>query len=532
MRIIITAALPYANGELHLGHLRSTYLPGDILARFYRLLGHEVYYLCATDEHGTPILFKAEEKGMKPEDYIEIWRKRHPTDLAGVLIRFTHFFATHTELHARITLDFYEKLKRFMEPRQVVEYWCSRENIPLPDRYVKGKCPFCGAEDQYGDVCEKCGRVIPPGALINPRCARCGAPAVLKKTEHLFFLLSRFQERLKEFLEAVKTTEDVKQYLRGWLEEGLKDWEIERSIEWGVKIPDREGVFYVWFDAPIGYISTLADYLSPLGKNWQEVWNSSKIIHIIGKDIIYHHFFFWPAMLVGYGAKLPDEIQVRGYLTLEGKKFSKSRGWYISIASWLNSGLDVEYLRFYLAYTTPLGMKDSDFSAREFRRVVNEELANNIGNLLHRVLKLLEKNGYVVEGGVNKEVYTKAVEAFRRWKHLMEEGHIDQALKVLTSLGHELNAYFQAEKPWENSAGEKAKETLRTVASALKLIFIGLYPVTPIKAREALGLLNQRLRVDEAPIPEGTKVLPPKIVFPKLTEEDERKLRGLYGKKG
>ncbi len=529
MRVLITAALPYANGELHLGHLRSTYLPADVFKRFLKLIGNEAIYVCGTDEHGTPILIKAEQVGMKPEEYIKIWRKRHAEDFKAMEIEFDIFYNTHNEIHFNLVWDFYEKLKPWIYEAPVLQYWCTKENRPLPDRYVIGTCPFCGAKNQYGDTCEVCGRAIPPGKLINPRCKICGAPAEVRQSRHLFFKLSEFSEKLREFAEKLETTEDVRRFVLSWIREGLKDWDIEREISWGVPIPGRKSVFYVWFDAPIGYITDLLKYCEERGeekKDCYEKWweKSDMLVHFIGKDIIYHHALFWPAMLMGAKRRLPTHLAVRGYLTLEGKKFSKSRRWYISIRDWVENKLDVEYLRFYLIYTTPSGTKDSDFSPEEFRKVINHELIDNYGNLLHRVVKLSKGK---VDGEL-EEPWEKALELAEEWKKLMLDIKLMEALRKVVDFTHELNSYFQKNEPWKRQ--ERKADVLFTTASALKLVTIMLSPVIPKYAEEASKVLNISLDWDLKPLERPHEFGEPKIIFRKVSEEDVKVIKGIYAK--
>ncbi len=526
MKTVVTAALPYANGELHLGHIKSTYLPADVYARFLRMLGRPVVYLCATDEHGTPILLKAEEKGVRPEEYVKIWRERHLRDLEFLLVKFDRFYATHSPEHIRLTQEIYRKLRDggYVYRSKVKQYWCPREERPLPDRYVVGVCPHCGARDQYGDQCEKCGKALQGGVLLQPVCKSCGAPAEIREGEHVFFRLSAFADRLSKFVHSVKAPESIKNFVLGWLED-LQDWDIERDISWGVPVPDSGGVFYVWFDAPIGYMSTLKKWCSEQGESFEEWW-SSHVVHFIGKDIAYHHFLFWPAMLMGSGYHLPDEIPVRGHLTLEGRKFSKSRNWYISIEQWRKAGLDPEYLRFYMTLTTQEGMRDSDFSATEFQKVVNEELVNNFGNLLQRTLKFSERFGSRVPEASLDTIFHRVEKAHEDYRRLMLDGKLAEALRLTCLLTHELNTYFQEEEPWKNP--EVAPKVVRTVASALKLVNEMLYPVLPGKCARVAELLGVEPGWGNHPLEPGHRLHRAKVLFPRVDEKAIKKLEGLY----
>ncbi len=528
-RTVVTAALPYANGELHLGHVKSTYLPADIFTRFMKFKGLPTVYVCASDEHGTPILFRSEKQGVKPEEYILKWRQSYFDDLSFVLIDFDKFYHTHSSEHIKITQEVYEKLKEkgYIKKLSVKQYWCPKENKPLPDRYVIGTCPFCEASEQYGDQCEKCGKVFTGGQLVNAICKTCGAKAEIRESEHVFFTLSNFSDKLEKFVENVDAPKDIKNFVLGWINDGLKDWDIERDISWGVPIPDSKGVFYVWFDAPIAYTSTLKKWCDEKGEKFEDWWDN--IVHFIGKDIAYHHFLFWPAILMGVDWKLPSMIPVRGHLTLEQKKFSKSRQWYISIKQWKELGFSPEYLRFFMTYTTPQGMKDSDFSAREFQKVINEELVNNFGNLLQRTLKFSERLGSKIEDVETDEIFKKVQESVNKYEKFMDETKLSEALKIAVGLIHELNVYFQRNEPWKNL--KIAPKVIRTVASSLVILNKLLYPILPLKSKKVAKLLNVDLVWEgKDALKVGHTLNKAEILFPKVDDDMMKKLEGLYKK--
>ena len=393
--VIITSALPYSNGDLHLGHLASTYLPADIFARFMRMAGKNVVFACGGDDYGTPILIKAEKEGISPEEYVERWHRRHKEDFEKVGISFDIYYQTHSQENRELAQHFFRKIheKGYIYKKEIKQFYCPNCKRFLPDRYIIGSCPYCGAENQYGDGCEVCGRTYEPTQLINPKCAVCGSSPVIKKTMHYFFKLSAFSEKLKEWLESNKNLqEDVKNYVLKWIEEGLKDWDITRDIEWGVPIPLEEAkgkVLYGWFENHLGYISFVLKYCKERGIDGTEFWNSSTIYHFIGKDIVYHHYLFMPAERMAEGTfKLPDYLPTRGHLLLEGKKFSKSRGWYISIRDFVNV-FPADYLRYYMASIVPYSQKDVNFSLKTFQEKINNELVAAVGNFIHRVLKFL-----------------------------------------------------------------------------------------------------------------------------------------------
>ncbi|MBR9680278.1 MAG: methionine--tRNA ligase [Candidatus Altiarchaeota archaeon] len=525
-KTVITAALPYANGELHLGHIKSTYLPADIYTKFLKFIGLPAIYLCANDEHGTPILLKSDDEKIAPEEYIKQWRTRHLNDLNFVLIDFDKFYATHSPEHLSLTQEIYNKLKKagHIKRGKVKQYWDSIENTPLPDRYVIGTCPHCDALEQYGDQCEKCAKVFVGGELKNPVAKRTGNKAEVREGEHVFFKLSTFSDKLKKFVEEIEAPQDVKNFVLGWVKDGLQDWDIERDIKWGIDVPDSNGVFYVWFDAPIGYYSTLKKWCIDNNENFKDWWNG-KVVHFIGKDIAYHHFLFWPAMLMGAGLNVPSSIPTRGHLTLENKKFSKSRNWYISIKDWKDNGLDPEYLRFYMTYTTPLGSRDSDFSTTEFQKTVNEELVNNFGNLLQRLLKFVERFDSKLTEKPG-EVFDKVQASLTLFEELMKAGELSKALQLVSKHTHKLNVYFQGKEPWKNES--EAPSVIANIASSLKLINMMLYPFLPKKTKQVAELLNVKLEWDNSPLPIGHKLKPAKILFPKVDDTVSKKLKSIY----
>ena len=330
-KAIITSALPYANGEIHLGHVASTYLPADVTTRFLKLKGVEAYYICASDDFGTPILIQSEKEGKTPSEYVAHWNKRDYEDFTAFGIDFDFFYQTSSDENIKFVQDVFTKLNSagHIYQKEIIQFYCNNDKKFLPDRYVKGTCPYCNAEDQYSDLCESCGRV--PEEIANPKCAICGQPPVKEKTNHYFFRLKNFEESLSKWLDENQNLQkDVKKYVQNWIKSGLVDWDVTRDISWGVPIPleDAKGqVFYGWFDNHLAYISSAVKFLNDKGLDGKEFWNASDIYHFIGKDIVYHHYLFLPAMRLGIEEeyKLPDYIPTRGHLTLQSKKISKSR---------------------------------------------------------------------------------------------------------------------------------------------------------------------------------------------------------------
>ena len=328
---VITSALPYANGEIHLGHIASTYLPADIFTRFLRLNGLKAYHICATDDFGTPILIRAEKEKKSPKDYVEYWNRQDKEDFESLGISFDFFYKTSSKENVEFVQYVFKRLfeNGHIYDQNVIQFYCTYDDKFLPDRYVIGRCPYCNAENQYSDLCEKCGRV--PDQILEPKCAICGRPPVKKESKHYFFRLSSFEEKLKKWLLSnTHLQPDVKNYVINWINEGLHDWDITRDLSWGVPIPLPEAkgkVFYGWFDNHLCYISSLVKLVNDRGGNGKKFWNESEIYHFIGKDIIYHHYLFLPAIRLGINSeyKLPEYIPTRGHLMLAKPKDIKEQ---------------------------------------------------------------------------------------------------------------------------------------------------------------------------------------------------------------
>lgn len=461
-KAIITSALPYANGEIHLGHVASTYLPADVTTRYLKLTGVEVYYVCASDDFGTPILIQSEKEGKTPAEYVAHWNKRDYDDFKSFNIEFDYFYKTSSQENISFVQDVFKKLNDagHIYEQEIIQFYCSNDKKFLPDRYVKGSCPHCDAQDQYSDLCEKCGRV--PDEISNPKCAICGEPPTKEKTTHYFFKLKNFTDKLSQWLEEnTKLQKDVKKYVQNWIKSGLIDWDITRDISWGVPIPlDDAKVFYGWFDNHLAYISTAIKFLNDKGIDGKEFWNSADIYHFIGKDIVYHHYLFLPAMRLGINSeyKLPDYIPTRGHLTLQGKKISKSRNWYIGLKDFLQY-YPADYLRYYLVSINPYSQDDLNFDWDDFATRINSELIGNLGNFINRALGFTKKtfDGIVPEP---IDFDQKDIEAEQKIKTLatdlgtlMDQNHLDRALKKIMEFSSYFNQYFQHKEPWKNGPG-------------------------------------------------------------------------------
>ncbi len=525
-RTIVTSALPYANGDIHLGHLCSTYIPADVYTRFLRISGHEVVYVCGADEHGTPIEMSARERGMDPSDHASYFRQRQLNDLESMNIEFDNYHRTHSEQNRIMTENFLLKMREngYIDSREVESYYCEIDDKYLPDRFVLGTCPYCGADDQYSDVCEKCQRALEPGEIKNPRCAICGQPPVTRSTRHFFFRLSDFSENLKQWL-GNKPSQDfpsgVVNHILGWIKGGLKDWDITREDYWGFKLPypdaSEEQYAYVWVDAPICYFSSFIEWARRQDSS-QEKWledPDTRLVHFIGKDIIQHHLIFWPAMLMAVGKYvLPSKYVVNGYISLEGRKMSKSRGWYIPVQRSV-SRYPADYLRFYLSYKASNSMVDSNFSWEEFQDRVNKELADNIGNFVHRVFTFTYNNfGGKIPQPAELNERDREFDNHRRKmsERLREHYRSCKSSRVVQTLVEDFmvaNRYFNDKKPWKavKTSRSDAATTLYLCLEFLRTATAFLYPIIPETAEKIWFHLGQEVSISRChPLSEGSTV--------------------------
>ena len=545
-KAIITSALPYSNGEIHLGHVASTYLPADVTTRFLRQKGVEAYYICASDDYGTPILIQSEKEGKSPEEYVAYWNKRDFEDFSAFNIAFDLFYKTSSKENIAFVQSVFKKLQDagHIYESEIIQFYCNNDKKFLPDRYVIGTCPYCQAEDQYSDLCEKCGRV--PEEIKNPHCSICGQTPVKEKTKHYFFKLKNFSEQLNKYLDnAPYLQKDVKKYVQNWINSGLIDWDITRDISWGVPIPNSQGqVFYGWFDNHLAYISTALKFLNDKGIDGKEFWNSADVYHFIGKDIVYHHYLFLPAMRIGIGEeyKLPDYIPTRGHLTLQSKKISKSRNWYIGLKEFLKY-YPTDYLRFYLIVINPYSQDDINFDWDEFATKINSELIGNLGNFVNRALGFTKKSfgGKIptVEepDQLDKDAQEKIQNFSQEVSSLMEQNHLDRALKKILEFSAHFNQYFQHKEPWKNGKGTNTCVYLS--ANAVRSIAIALYPFIPESAQKIWIQLGMEGNVSEQSwdsmsklsIKDGHILGSPSPIFVKVEESDIEKHKKKLGNK-
>jgi methionyl-tRNA synthetase len=544
-RAIITSALPYANGEIHLGHVSSTYLPADVTTRFLKQKGIEAYYICASDDFGTPILIQSEKENKSPEEYVAYWNKRDFEDFSALNIAFDLFYKTSSKENIEFVQEVFNKLKKagHIYESEIIQFYCNNDKKFLPDRYVIGTCPYCKAEEQYSDLCEKCGRV--PEQIDNPHCSICGQTPVKEKTKHYFFKLKNFTDSLYKYLDqAPNLQKDVKKYVQNWIKSGLIDWDITRDISWGVPIPGSSGqVFYGWFDNHLAYISTALKFLNDKGIDGKEFWNSADIYHFIGKDIVYHHYLFLPAMRIGIDNeyKLPDYIPTRGHLTLQSKKISKSRNWYIGLKEFLKY-YPPDYLRFYLISITPYSQDDINFDWDEFATKINSEMIGNLGNFVNRALGFTKKS---FEGKIpnpealdqlDKDVETKIKNFSHELGDLMTQNHLDRALKKILEFSASFNQYFQHKEPWKKGPGTNTCVYLSV--NAVRSLAIALYPFIPESSQKIwsqLGLEGNASEqrwdsISEISIQSGHDLGTPTPLFNRVEESDIKNHKEKLGK--
>ncbi|OYT26802.1 MAG: methionine--tRNA ligase [Candidatus Altiarchaeales archaeon ex4484_96] len=510
-RILVTSALPYANGPLHIGHAIGAYIPADVYTRYHRAKGTDIIYICGTDEHGTPITVTADNENTTPQKIVDKYHKQIKQTFAKLNISFDYFSRTTNKTHHKLSQEIFLEIKNknLLYQKTVNRPYCPSCKKFLPDRYVKGTCPQCGETDQRGDQCEACGKQLEPHELKESYCILCHKPPVMKETIHWFFKLTEYEKPLRKWIEGnTHWPDNARNFSLGWLREGLKDRAITRDLSWGIPVPvagSEDKVLYVWFDAPIGYISSTIEWAQKKGdiNLWKKYWKqkNTKIIHFIGKDNIPFHAIIWPAILMAEGSlNLPHQISSNEYLNLEGKKMSTSRGWVI----WLHEILDkwpTDYLRYYLLCINP-AKHDTDFSLTDYKHHINHELISTLGNFIHRTLTFIKQNnkGIIPEPGVLDETDNKAVKAIEdavnNTAAYIEDYRFSQALQSMMALAHEGNSYFQHKEPWAN----ENNTTLYVCANMVGALSIIMEPFLPASAQNIRRMLNlkKEMKWDDA----------------------------------
>ena len=504
-KILITSALPYANGPIHLGHLVE-YIQTDIWARFQKLRGNECYYVCADDAHGTPIMLRARQDGITPEQLIADVSKDHQADFSDFLIGFDHYHSTHSDENKELSQGIYRTLRDagHITTRTISQAYDPEANMFLPDRFIKGTCPKCGAEDQYGDNCEVCGATYDTTDLKDPYSVVSGATPIKKDTEHYFFKLADFEDMLKSWTTAGHVQSEIANKLSEWFESGLKDWDISRDAPyWGFPIPDTtDKFFYVWLDAPIGYIASFKHFAEKQKLNFDEFWkaennddNKTELYHFIGKDIAYFHTLFWPAVLNGAGYRTPTKVFCHGFLTVDGAKMSKSRGTFIKARSYLDH-LKPEYLRYYYAAKLSSGIDDIDLNLEDFQQRVNTDLVGKFVNIASRVAGFIKKNndGMLADALPAIELHQEMVDAGDSIADHFENRKYSQAVREIMALADKANQYIADEEPWAKNKQEGKEAEVHAICTQgvnmFRILCIYLKPMLPEVIAQAEAFLN------------------------------------------
>ena len=511
-KILVTSALPYANGSIHLGHMVE-HIQTDVWVRFQKLRGHECYYCCADDTHGTPVMLAAQKQGIAPEDMIAKVREEHLADFTGFFIGYDNYYSTHSPENKQFSQDIYRALKANgkIESRVIEQLFDPEKQMFLPDRFVKGECPKCHAQDQYGDNCEVCGTTYSPTELINPYSAVSGAKPELRESEHFFFKLGECADFLKAWTSG-NNPHDGKPHLQAealnkmkeWLGEGeettLSDWDISRDAPYfGFEIPDTPGkYFYVWLDAPVGYMASFKNLCDRIGVDFDEYFKAdsqTEMYHFIGKDILYFHALFWPAMLHFSGHRAPTGVYAHGFLTVDGQKMSKSRGTFITAKSYLEQGLNPEWMRYYIAAKLNSKIEDIDLNLQDFISRVNSDLVGKYVNIAARASGFIAKR---FEGRLKdvsgSALLAKLAAESDNIAEQYENREYARALRDIMALADIVNEYVDANKPWELAKQEGQEERLHEVCSelinAFTMLTAYLAPVLPKVAENAAKFLN------------------------------------------
>jgi methionyl-tRNA synthetase len=501
-RILVTSALPYANGPLHLGHiLESTQT--DIWVRFQKLRGHECYYVCADDTHGTPIMLKAQAEGITPTQLIDRVQLEHQRDLADMLIGMDNFGSTHAPENKVLCDQLYLKQRDagYIDRRSVRQAYDDTAKMFLPDRYVKGTCPICSTPDQYGDSCEKCGTTYTPADLINPLSVISNTPPVWRESEHYFFRLSAFEKELKAWISSGTVHESVARKLEEWFTQGLRDWDISRDAPYfGFEIPDAPGkYFYVWFDAPIGYLASFTQLCARTELKFDDFFNAdsgAELHHFIGKDILYFHTLFWPAVLKASGLRKPTAVHAHGFLTINSSKMSKTRGTFITARRYLES-LSPEYLRYYFAAKLSSGIDDLDLNLEEFAARLNAEIVGKLVNIASRCAGFVTKNagGKLAAALHDPQLYQAFVSGGDPIATAYETRDTAAAVRDIMALADRANQYIDAQKPWMLAKDANNAALVQSVCTQglnlFRVLMIYLAPVLPQMAAKARRFLQE-----------------------------------------
>ncbi len=504
-KILVTCALPYANGSIHLGHMLE-HIQADIWVRYQRMRGHQVYFICADDAHGTPIMLKAQQIGIAPEQMIADMSQEHQTDFAGFDISYDNYHSTHSEENRELSELIYTRLKEngFIKNRTISQLYDAEKGMFLPDRFVKGTCPNCKSPDQYGDNCEVCSATYSPTELIEPKSVVSGATPVLRDSEHFFFDLPEFSAMLQAWTRSGALQEQVANKMQEWFESGLQQWDISRDAPYfGFEIPNAPGkYFYVWLDAPIGYMGSFKNLCDRRGDiDFDAFWqqdSDAELYHFIGKDIVYFHSLFWPAMLEGSQFRKPTNLFVHGYVTVNGAKMSKSRGTFIKASTWLQH-LDADSLRYYYAAKLSSRIDDIDLNLEDFVQRVNADIVNKVVNLASRNAGFINKRfaGQLSAELADPALYQTFVDASDSIARAWASREFSRAVREIMALADAANRYVDEQAPWVVAKQEGRDADLQAICSMginlFRVLMTWLKPVMPSLAERAEAFLNQQL---------------------------------------
>ena len=522
-KILVTSALPYANGSIHIGHVLESVIT-DIWVRYQNINGNECLYFCADDTHGTPVMLKAKELGIDPEELIKRTREEHIKSYSRFNINFDNFYTTHSDENKKYAEDIYEKCKEgnLIFKKEIEQFYDSEEGLFLSDRFIKGTCPKCGAEDQYGEGCAVCGTPYTPDDLLNPVSSLSNSELTKKRTEHVFFDLPQMKDFLENYLKDLTLQDPIKNKLNEWIEDGLKPWDISRDKPYfGFEIPgEKDKYFYVWLDAPIGYLASAKNWAENNNMDMKDLWGESsdyEIHHFIGKDIAYFHALFWPALLKSSNIRLPESINVHGFLTIDGEKMSKSNGTFINADDFAEN-YDGELLRYYFADKFNNSIDDLDFNEDEFIQKINSDIVGKYLNIASRVSKFIEKNGNNLSANLDVDFIEKNLSMIDEVIEHYENLNLSKSVKIIMKMADEVNKYINENEPWKSSE-EKAVEVSSTAINCFRVISILLNPVLPTITSKALEVFNDSATNDFNNIKDylvDTKINPYKPLLKRL----------------
>ena len=522
-KILVTSALPYANGSIHIGHVLESVIT-DIWVRYQNINGNECLYFCADDTHGTPVMLKAKELGIDPEELIKRTREEHIKSYSRFNINFDNFYTTHSDENKKYAEDIYQKCKEgnLIFKKEIEQFYDSEEGLFLSDRFIKGTCPKCGAEDQYGDGCSVCGTTYTPDDLLNPVSSLSNSELTKKKTEHVFFDLPQMKDFLENYLKDLTLQDPIKNKLNEWIEDGLKPWDISRDKPYfGFEIPgEKDKYFYVWLDAPIGYLASAKNWAENNNMDMKDLWGESsdyEIHHFIGKDIAYFHALFWPALLKSSNIRLPESINVHGFLTIDGEKMSKSNGTFINADDFAEN-YDGELLRYYFADKFNNSIDDLDFNEDEFIQKINSDIVGKYLNIASRVSKFIEKNGNNLSANLDVDFIEKNLSMIDEVIEHYENLNLSKSVKIIMKMADEVNKYINENEPWKSSE-EKAVEVSSTAINCFRVFSILLNPVLPTITSKALEVFNDSATNDFNNIKDylvDTKINPYKPLLKRL----------------